>query len=375
MAKARGQGRVYQPNDPKTPGRKLQTWWIDYSVGGTRYRESSKSQRKADAVTLLKRRLGEHAIGRFAGPEVQRLTFEDLETGLLDAYQLAGRRSIGRARIAFNNLRECFGGMKATAITARALAAYAAERREEAKPATVQYELAVLRRAMTVAVQQGRMPSRPPFPHIPVQNARTGWFTKEEMERIVSEIAPPLKNLVIAAYYTGWRKSELLGLRWSEVDGQAGVLRLAPGTTKTGSGRVLPYTVLPPLARALSAQRAYTDEVARRQGCIVQLVFHREGERIIQFRAAWLSACQRAGVKLGPGYRCFHSFRASAARNLTAAGVPEHHAMALMGHKTSGIFRRYSITSEGDLHTAMARLAAWQPDQEVRALRAEEVSG
>jgi integrase len=100
------------------------------------------------------------------------------------------------------------------------------------------------------------------------------------------------------------------------------------------------------------------------RGKIPQYVFHRDGEHIREFRRAWMSACERAGVKLSRD-RVFHSLRASAARNLTAAGIPEHIAMRLMGHKTRIMFERYSITTEGDLHEAVARLSAAVPDRGV----------
>ena len=240
----------------------------------------------------------------------------------------------------------------------------------------MRYELSVLKRAMNLAVQKNQLRSRPHFPHIGVHNARTGFFTHDDMERIAAEIGPQLCNLVRAAFWTGWRQAELLNLKWADVDWRAGVVRLRPTstsagtTTKTNEGRVFPFRPLPALEEALRTQRTYTDEVARRTGTIPQHVFHREGRAIREFRTAWLSACERAGVKLSRD-RVFHSMRASAARNLTAAGVPEHVAMRLMGHKTRIMFERYSITTEGDLHEAVRRLSTSAPDQEVVPLKVE----
>lgn len=111
--------------------------------------------------------------------------------------------------------------------------------------------------------------------------------------------------------------------------------------------------------------------MARRTGKIPQYVFHRQGEQIRHFRRAWASACERAGVKLSRD-RVFHSLRASAARNLTAAGIPEHIAMRLMGHKTRIMFERYSITTEGDLHEAVGRLVGSAPDTGVIPIKAAE---
>jgi integrase len=377
MAKRRerGTGSVYLPDDPNHPGRKLRTWWISYYIDGRRKRESSKSRKKSDAQALLRRRTGEHVLGLEIGEEAKRLTFEDLEAGFRRSYENSGRRSLRRAGTAWDRLRDHFGGWRARAITANALESYAAERLREAAPATVRYELAVLRRAMSLAVRKGQLRSRPHFPHVGVHNARTGFFTREEMERIASRIGPQLENLVRVAFWTGWRQGELLNLKWADVDWAAGVLRLRPTstiagtTTKNNDGRVFPFRPLPQLDQALRAQRAYTDDVARRTGTITHYVFHREGNQIREFRTAWLSACKAAGVKLSRD-RVFHSMRASAARNITAAGIPERVAMQLMGHKTRSMFERYSITTEGDLHEAVGRLSGAAPEHNVMMVSA-----
>ena len=88
------------------------------------------------------------------------------------------------------------------------------------------------------------------------------------------------------------------------------------------------------------------------QGRIVRSVFHRDGERIRNFRRAWLSACKAAGV---PG-RILHDFRRTAVRNLERAGVPRSAAMAMVSHKTESIYRRYAIVDAGTLRDAASKI-------------------
>jgi integrase len=349
----RGTGRIFQPRDPQHPDRTLQVWWIDYSVGGRRYRESSKSRKRTDAAKLLKERLGLNP--QQAAARAQRLTFEDLEAGIVGEYKREQRRSVGRLQAGFNNLREFFAGWTARDITTEALQKYADERLEKAAPATVKYELAVLRHAM-----KGRLTPRPDFPSIGVHNARIGFFEAAEFEAVVKELPAPLKRIAIVAYCTGWRKNEILGLTWARIDFDHGTLRLDPTSTKAGTstknneGRTFPFGELPALAEALKAQRMYTEQVQHKIGAVVALVRHREdGSRICKIDEAWRAACKRAGY---PG-RLFHDFRRTAVRNLVRAGVPQHWAMELCGHKTPEVFRRYAITSETDLKEAVARLA------------------
>jgi integrase len=94
--------------------------------------------------------------------------------------------------------------------------------------------------------------------------------------------------------------------------------------------------------------------VQRERGMVVPLVFHRNGKRIRDFRGAWRKACEAAGV---PGH-IPHDFRRTAVRNLERAGVPRSVAMAMTGHKTEAVYRRYAIVAEADLKEAAKRLDA-----------------
>jgi hypothetical protein len=53
-----------------------------------------------------------------------------------------------------------------------------------------------------------------------------------------------------------------------------------------------------------------------------------------------------------------HDFRRSAARNLVNAGVPTHTAMAITGHTTDSVFRRYAIVSEANIIEAGRKIGA-----------------
>ena len=64
------------------------------------------------------------------------------------------------------------------------------------------------------------------------------------------------------------------------------------------------------------------------------------------------TACARAGV---PG-RLPHDFRQTAVRNLERDGVPRSAAMAMVGHKTESIYRRYAIEDAGVLRDAAAKI-------------------
>jgi integrase len=352
-------GTVYRLKDPKT-GDERPTWWLNYvAPGGRRVRESSGTSVKAEAVAKLRARIGEVSSGRFVGPESERVTFEELMDGLERSYQLAGRRSVARVKTARAHLTATFAGMRALAITAPRLEAYALARleTEHGAPSSVRYELAILRRALSLAVRQGRLATRPAFPTISVDNARQGFFEAAELEAVVAELPEPLRNVARFAYHTGWRSGEIRGIRMADVDWTAKTVLLPATRSKNGEARVFPFGALPALVAVMEHQRTYTEGVQRRTGQIVPWLFHRNGRPIRSMNGAWRAACERAKLS----GRLMHDFRRTAVRNLERAGVARSVATKLTGHKTEAVYRRYAIVAEGDLAEGVAKLAALAP--------------
>ncbi len=83
-----------------------------------------------------------------------------------------------------------------------------------------------------------------------------------------------LKPVVSFAYYTGYRRGEILGLRWDQLNLDAKLVRLNAGETKSGEERVLP--VREDLLAMLRAQKSEQDELW--PACA--FVFNRRGRQI-----------------------------------------------------------------------------------------------
>jgi integrase len=240
-------------------------------------------------------------------------------------------------------------------LTYASLTEYVKARRAEgAAPATVRFELAVLSQAFKIARKRGLVSIAPPFPTVPVRNVRTVYFTDAELDRLLAELPQELAAVVRFGAATGWRLMECLGLRWSAVDFAAGTIRLEPGQTKSGKGRVFPFHHFPALADLLEEQRQERWRVERERGIDVTHVFHREGCPIRDLDDERKAACRRAGL----AGRRFHDLRRYAAMRMVRAGIARSEAMALIGHETESMFVRYALNDVPALERAVEKLAA-----------------
>jgi integrase len=357
MGEIRKRGRVY---------------WVRYYRDGRRHEESSRSERKADAERLLALREGDIAKGVPVSAKIGQLRFDEAAKDFLNDYRVNGKRSEDvdyRLRL---HLTPFFGGRRMASITTSDVRNYVRVRQDEnAAAATINRELAALKRMFSLAVQAGKLLHRPHIPMLRENNTRTGFFEPHEFESVLSKLPEHLKPVVTFAYLTGWRvRSEVLSLEWRNVDRRTGVIRLDPGTTKNHEGRVLPYRAIHDLEALIEEQWAAKVRLETTRRAIIGFVFHHDGRPIRDFHEVW----QRAALAAGYPSRIPHDFRRTAVRNLVRAGVSEHTAMKLTGHKTRSIFDRYDIVSESDLAGALDRLAVFHGEQPKTAASSGQVT-
>jgi integrase len=327
-------------------------YWAKYYRNGIPIRESTGTAVFSEARTFLNRREGDVAKGAPITPKMGRVKFREITEDIVKDYDVNGRRSARdlEARLRLHIL-PYFGEARASALSAVDFRKFIDFRqREGAKNAEINRELAAIKRTYSLAVQAGRIFQRPYIPMLKENNVRSGFFEREQFESIRKHLSEDLAPMITFAYITGWRTySEVMPLKWSQVDLEAGRVRLEPGTTKNNDGREFPLTQ--ELRSVLEAQKLKAT-VLRKRGIICPWVFNRRGKPIMEFRRAWKTACKKAGL---PG-RIPHDFRRTAVRNLVRAGIPERVAMMMTGHKTRSVFERYNIVSTGDFDQAAKRL-------------------
>ena len=285
-------------------------------------------------------------------PEGTPLTFDVMARAYLEDYVLQRYRTLTTARARVEHLREFLGGWAIDAMTADAVRRYQLHRRKQgAEAATINRETSALSRMFQLAIRRGLIERMPLFPNRLEENPpREGFFEHEEYLKVRAHTPASYQDVLDFAYYSGWRRNEILKLTWDEIDLRGEVIRLPVRRSKTKTGRMLPIST--PLRQVLERRirvRARGD----------RLVFRRDGVPVRVWRTALRDACRKAKVP----HRLLHDCRRTAARNLIRAGVPERIAMLLTGHKTRAVFDRYNIVNEQELLTAGQRLAAYLADE------------
>ena len=271
----RGMGGVSRPMYKSKRGnwRHSAVWWIAYYHNGKEERESSGSRKKSVASNLLRDRLTASTSGTLITGQAQRLGFKDLTERLYQDYRRNGRRSLDRVECAIIHLERYFADYRACEITDEAIERYVNRRLDEecVAKARAKYELAMLKRMFNLS--RKLLPLRPHFPSLRLNNVRTGFFEESDFRAFLANIDEDLQPVMEFEYPTGWRiRSEILPLRWPNVDMTAGEVRLEPGTTKNDEGRLFPFSMLPelaevPVARDAARWKSNARRVASFPGC------------------------------------------------------------------------------------------------------------
>jgi integrase len=343
-------GSVYRPTYKAKDGklRHQRVYWLAWYQGGKLQRRGTGTTVRADADRLLRELMREADAGAPASSDLTLSGLRDLE---LADFKKNARKSSADVVRGWGHLIGHLGDREARKLTVAAVDAYAAARLEaKAKPATVNRELAHLRRGFRLAIKGGLLTGRPLFSLITEHNRRVGFFEREDFDAILAHLEEHLRPLMEFLWWTGWRSGEAMNLEWRQVDRKAGVLRIED--TKSGEPRTIPYRALPALEDVIEGQRKRADAL-QRDGRIVRHVFFLQGgTRITDYHTEWSSARKAAGL---PG-KLVHDFRRTAARRMLRAGIPQPVAMLIGGWKTDHIFRRYAIVDEAVLSENLKKL-------------------
>lgn len=359
---ARGDGRVWKRPDARS------SWWIQFSVRGRVIREAGGRTEK-EARRRLRERLRQVCGGQFLGLESERLTVDKLLDGYLGHLRQTAK-SPETAACHAKPVRAALGFRRVCDLATGELEQYQQERLAAGKaPQTVDHELGALRAALRLAKQHERIGRVPHVPMFHSDNRREGFFEEEEFRAVLAHLPEPVSDVALFAYLSGWRRGEVVPLRWEHVDRREREVRLTD--SKNGRGRILPLVgeLWDLMERRSTARQC---ELPSGETALSPLVFHGGGRPVGDFRKVWAAACVAAGVgrfvELSKGKRryegrIFHDLRRTAVRDMVRAGTSQSVAMSISGHRTISVFLRYDIASTEDQREALRRTQARRTDR------------
>lgn len=312
-------------------------WWLDYYTPDGKRRRKLAGKTKEDAERAL--REVQTAIDRKEYVDTSTASntpgFSDF-CGVFHERYAQHLRSAKKSRGRVALLKAYFGTMKLSAISADKIENYRLHRlrtgtgrdhKSKLKPATVNREVALLAVMLNKAVRWKFLAKNPAadVEAYAEDEARERYLTRAEILRLLQQakrsFSPLLRPVVYLALQTGLRKSELFGLRWTDVDFEHQQLLVT--NTKTGVPRRVP---LSRRARWLFGKLAARNPLAT-------WVFESEakdGQRapVADVKKAWRTALIRAKIR---DFR-FHDLRHTFASHFAMKGGNIYALAKLMGH-------------------------------------------
>ena len=270
-------------------------WYIEFYHQGRVIRRSAgtEDERKAGKFLIAELAKARSAGGAY-GMEQERLTFDVLIEDVGDDYKIKGKRSLRSLRVRMIHLRPIFGGTRALKINTAMMVRYQRNRLGEgATPASVNREIALLKRAFNLAAKNGVI-SRANVPAFPQQleenNVREGFVDRAGFEAVRDAMPDYPHDPLTFAFRTGWRIGAVRGLRWNSVDYAGRMITLERSNSKNKRPWLLPLDD-PELFAVV--ERAWQ---RRRPDCLH--VFHHEGRPLAEstFRKFWPKATAKAGL-------------------------------------------------------------------------------
>jgi integrase len=222
----------------------------------------------------------------------------------------------------------------------------AALRRKDNGVSTIDKRLRHLRNALKMAVRRGMATKNPmdDWTLEPLEETEPREITPAEESRLL-QAAEDLKGeqwraFIFVSLRVGTRRSELLGLQWSELDLDGGMMRLL--RTKGKRPRRIPLNA--DTVAVLRRVRLMTMKDPGPFAGLVKGVGHH-----------WETIRERAGL---PGVK-MHHFRSTFTSRLLRAGVDLDTVIKLVGHASAvTTLKHYAASSDTELRAGVAKLAS-----------------
>lgn len=339
--------------------------WRDPSDGSRkRYRERLP---RSITMAAAKRRAGEILSSALAGTfDPKRVPPKRLRTAF-DAYltwlETERPKSVANRKIHATALVGSLHDVELDTIGPLAVERFKRERRSEGRePGTINRHLTTLkhfarkadewgwmRADVATAIRGVRLMREPP--------GRVRYLSPDEETALLAALPSSIRDLALAAALSGMRRSELVALRWSQVDLATRWIVL----TRTKSNRVRRVPINDALAHVLGA----IDHPTRGDGWVFRMPIRTEGAEGVSRdeesrRRDYVSRVFRDAVRAaGIDDLRFHDLRHDFATRVRRAGGGIDAIATLLGHSTLAMATRYTHIEDPLLRAAVRPVQAF----------------
>ena len=335
-------------------------YWIEWRDHGQRKRKRIGPSKEAAELCLgeIRRALVEERyIDRDKGA---RMSLGELVRWYLALPEVEGKKSWRRDVALLRSVTRLLGektlikdlnkGMMDGYATERLKEDSPARKGERIRPATVNKERMAINAALNRGVAHSKLDVNPlagKMKKLNEDNIRERVLTGEEFEHLLACLSSPLREMALVAFYICMRQGEILELTWDKVDFERNFIRLAGTDTKNGSKRCIP---IHPRVREMLI------DIPR--GLHTNRVFLSRGKPVNNFAGNYQLQWSRAVQAVELGDFTFHDLRHCAINNLRLTGNDHFTIMAISGHRTTSVFRRYNVVTEEELQKVK-----WKPEE------------
>ena len=210
--------------------------------------------------------------------------------------------------------------------------------------ATVNRTLELLRAVLRKCVNEWEWLDRAPFVRMLKEpTRRIRFLTREEAQKLLSELPAHLADMATFSLATGLRAANVTGLEWSQIDEERKLAWVHPDQAKARKAIAVPLN-----AEALSL-------VLKQKGTHATHVFSYRGKPLTQVSTkAWYGALKRAGIEK---FR-WHDLRHTWASWHVQGGTPLFALQELGGWESAEMVRQYAHLAADHLAPYADRLSA-----------------
>ncbi|MBS3819941.1 site-specific integrase [bacterium] len=312
---------------------------------------------KEEAKTYLgKLRIAakEGTLDEMLNPQKHCDTFGEYSRGLLNSAEWKEKRSASRNERSLKYLNRMFKDVNLSEINPGDVRKYITERRKNGlSPATINRELSLLKSILYAAEYDGLIESNPirgrRIKRLEENNSREKKIldmklTDEDLRRLIDCASPYFKPILQIALVTGMRRSEILKMKWNDINFRLGTIYIPKENSKSKQDRTIPID---------SYLFNILDSIERKGDYVFMNDY--TGERRRDVKEAFKIACKKAGIKSGQREGLtFHDLRHLAAYRIVKL-TDIVTASKILGHSTIQMTMRYVHPTEKDKKEAIEK--------------------